>query len=255
MAGPLHDAVRRALGSMRMSEMDPALLSFAILDLADELRIGSPLFRNAMTLAAYVHRTDRRGACGDLPRDVYITHPYRNVLRLLRYGCADEQILIAAALHDTVEDHPEHIVGLFDTPHGTTVSVTDAARALELLDQNFGTKAARIVAAVSNPPSPAGASVEQRHRAYAEHVAAVIGDPDVFLVKFVDFVDNAASLVFMTDEAGRVRRARKYAPLVAVLGRALDAHAAELPVSPAGIGRIRKHLNTIEERLAVLVTG
>ena len=238
---------------MQLREMDPALLSFAIVGLADELGVGNPRFQDAMALAAYVHRSDRRGARGDLPLDVYITHPYRNVLRLLRYGCADEQILIAAALHDTVEDHPENITGLFDPPHSPTADDGHSARALELLQQHFGPKAAHIVAAVTNPANSDGASEAARHRAYREHVADVIIDPEVFLVKFVDFVDNAGGLTFMSDDDGRARRARKYAPLTEVFSQALEAHAAELPINAAGLEQIRKHLATIETRLADLI--
>ena len=82
---------------------------------------------------------------------------------------------------------------------------------------------------------------------------ADIIDPDVFLVKFVDFVDNAASLAFMSNADGRERRARKYAPLTEIFSQALEVHVDELPINAAGLEQIRKHLATIETRLADLV--
>jgi hypothetical protein len=69
VSGAAREALGRALGAMRLSEMEPALLTFAIADLATEMGSYSPLFRDALMLAAYVHRTDRRGARNDLPRD------------------------------------------------------------------------------------------------------------------------------------------------------------------------------------------
>ena len=243
----LRDIVNSAVGRMRASAMDAALLTFAIADRAAEAGVDSREFRDAMVLAAYVHRDDRRGARHDLPRDVYITHPCRNVLRLLRYGCGREQILIAAALHDTVEDHPEHIVGLFGM---RSSPIADRTNALELLARHFGPESARIVAAVSNPVYPDGSSVDVRHRLYAEHVTRAIEDPDTFLVKFVDYVDNAASLLFMTDVEGQLRRAQKYSPLVAIFGHRLARHVDDLPIAADGAAQIRKHLATIERRLA-----
>jgi (p)ppGpp synthase/HD superfamily hydrolase len=241
----LRGAIGPAVGRLRASEMDAALLSFAISDHAAAAGITSNVFRDAMMLAAYVHRDDRRGARRDLPRDVYITHPYRNVLRLLRYGCRLEQVLIAAALHDTVEDHPEHIVELFESS-----GRTDRTAAVELLARHVGAESARIVAAVTNPDYPPGAPVKVRHRLYAAHVANAIEDPNTCVVKFVDYVDNAASLPFMTEPDDRQRRARKYAPLVEVFRLRIETDTTLLPVSSDGLRQMRKHLATIETRLA-----
>jgi len=56
----------------------------------------------ALEFAAEKHRSQRRKSAGDVP---YINHPIR-VARLLAEvgGVQDEEVLAAAALHDTLED-------------------------------------------------------------------------------------------------------------------------------------------------------
>ena len=49
----------------------------------------------------------------------------------------------------------------------------------------------RIVGALTNPLSPDGLTREEKNTRYVEHVLAEIGDPRVFVAKYVDFVDNA----------------------------------------------------------------
>src|SRR5262249_6880244 len=149
---------------------------------------------------ALVHRDDVRGARRNLTEDPYVTHPFRLVLRLLRYGCRDVAVLSGAALHDTVEDHPDDVVALLgEGDRGGGRGGAGPARALELLAATFGDDVANIVTAVTNPPRAAGETEDDRQRAYCEHVGVAIGDAQVFLVKFADFVDNAGSLRYMAD--------------------------------------------------------
>lgn len=60
----------------------------------------SPLVEKAFRVAADAHRTQTRKASG-LP---YFQHPASVVLILARCGFDDDELLAAAALHDTVED-------------------------------------------------------------------------------------------------------------------------------------------------------
>ena len=62
--------------------------------------------RLAMEVATLAHLDQFRKNGIKSDEDPYIVHPLRNVLRLLRYGCSDVEILSATALHDTVEDRP-----------------------------------------------------------------------------------------------------------------------------------------------------
>lgn len=243
-------AVRSAVGaglrSLPLKDMEPSMLYVAALHEGADLHVDVTRLGAAMELAAFLHRDDTRSNRRGLPVDTYVTHPFRIVLRLIRYGCSDDAVLCAAALHDTVEDHPAELVALLgDAPAGQATAAGQEA-ALDLLGQAFGGDVARIVAAVTNPPTPAGLTESERHRAYQEHVAEVIADPQVFLVKLADFVDNAGSVRYLDDEARRARLARKYAPLVPTFRAALASHGHALPLGPDGLGRVERHLDGID---------
>lgn len=238
------NAIGAALRGLPLKEMDPSLLTFAILRESADLRVDGGALRTAMELAAFLHRNDVRGARRHLADDVYVTHPFRLVLRLVRWGCIDLAVLCAAALHDTVEDHPDDVVALLRDP-----AQAHEGDAIDLLATAFGDDVAGIVAAVTNPP-PTSNSEEDRHRAYRDHVANVIADGQVFLVKIADYVDNAGSLRHMVDPERRARLARKYAPLVPTFRTALAEHGEKLPLGSDGPGQIAQHLDTIEEWFA-----
>lgn len=238
-------AVGTALRTLPLKAMDPSLLYFSVVHESADLGIDDAQLTTAMQIAAYLHRDDTRSSRKDLPVDVYVTHPFRLVLRLVRYGCRDGSVLCAAALHDTVEDHPDELVALLDgQPAGPAAPAPspDQGRPADLLATVFGPDVARIVTAVTNPPAPDGQTQQERHAAYQAHVTEIVADPQVFLVKLADFVDNAGSVRYLVDEDRRVRLERKYAPLVPVFRAAFDAHRASLPVGADGLARIGRHL-------------
>jgi hypothetical protein len=241
---PMQAAVGTALRTLPLKAMDPSLLYFAVVHESADLGIDVAQLTTAMQIAAYLHRDDTRSNRKDLPVDVYVTHPFRLVLRLVRYGCRDGTVLCAAALHDTVEDHPDELVALLDVALAGPSS--EPGHPAERLATAFGPDVARIVTAVTNPPAPDGQTQQERHAAYQTHVAEVIADPQVFLVKLADFVDNAGSLRYLVDDARRFRLERKYAPLVPVFRSAFEAHRASLPVGADGLARIGRHLTGLE---------
>jgi hypothetical protein len=122
-------------------------------------------------------------------------------------------------------------------------------RALDRVAATFGPDVARIVGAVTNEPVPAAATEDEAQRAYRDHVAAVVGDPQVFLVKFADFVDNAGSLRYMPAGERRDRLARKYGPLVPTFRAALAAHGDRLPLAGGDPARLDRHLTKIAARI------
>ncbi len=84
----------------------------------------------AAAFAAECHRLQRRDGYGPLP---YINHPLQ-VAHILATTVqhADEELLVASLLHDTVEDarHPDHVEAQIREHFGPTV----AAVVLELTD-------------------------------------------------------------------------------------------------------------------------
>ena len=248
-----HAAMGTALQALALKDMDPSLLTFAILREGADLGVDVEPLTAALELAAYLHRDDVRSNRKHLPVDQYVTHPFRLVLRLLRYGCRDGGVLCAAALHDTVEDHAADVVALLgetETPGDPLGSPSDERGALDLLATWFGSDVSRLVRAVTNPPQPAGRSDEERHRSYQAHVTRVIADPQVCLVKFADFVDNAGSLPYLADRDRRGRLASKYGPLVPAFRSAFDLHRGSLGLGQEGRERMAEHLASIARQIA-----
>ncbi|MDI9895990.1 HD domain-containing protein [Rhodococcus sp. IEGM 1381] len=234
----------------KLKDMDSAALVFAILHEIDTDRVDRTQLGNAMELATAAHLSQKRIGRAAYPVDAYIVHPLRNVLRLIRLGCTDTDVLAATALHDTVEDQPREIVSILDRSRLSDESNQQAA--LDLITEHFNTETSRLVAAVTNPLSDAVRPKTEKNAAYAEHVADVIKDPKVFLVKFADFVDNAGSVQYLDDEAKRAKLAAKYAPMVEVFIAALNANRSLLGLDQSGLDDIDARLKALSTSMMIL---
>jgi len=162
---------------------------------ADRLRL-----ERALDLAARLHAADRR------EREPYLNHLLRVAIRIMsHYGVRDPDVICAALLHDSVEDHP---AGLTGSGHA------DQQAALAALAGEFGPRVAELVGAVTNPEY---APDRDPHEQYREHVAESLrGCPWARVIKASDFTDNGVGLIHTTGPRMR-RLADKYAPLVPVL--------------------------------------
>ena len=152
----------------------------------------------ALALMSRLHKPDRR------QREPYACHPLRVTIRILsHYRVTDPDVVCAALLHDTVEDHYGDIA-----PGGSRQA------ALAVLAGQFGERAAGLVGAVTNPSWEPG---RDKHEQYREHVAESLGAcPWARVIKVSDFTDNAVGL-FHTSGPSLPRRAAKYRPLLPVL--------------------------------------
>lgn len=248
-----------------MKDMDGAMLTIALHDETDHLsEADGKMLKNAVCLAAYLHRTDTRksptqstSGKRNQPSSPYIEHPLRNTLRLARWGVKDVATLAASVLHDVVEDHAKDIVAEFTySPAEVLTSEAEARKvALEYIASVFTQEIADIVDGVSNPIIDVHAIPrEQRNVMYVEHVAQEIAaNPKVFLVKVADVSDNALSLHHSFDvmNKGASLRAAKYLPLMPIILNVLAEHAAELKnlISEAGLKDIHKRFVGAEEYL------
>ncbi|WP_196249186.1 HD domain-containing protein [Rhodococcoides fascians] len=227
--------------------MDSAALVFAIMHEIDTDRVDRTQLGNALELATAAHLSQKRIGRAAYPVDPYIVHPLRNVLRLIRLGCADTDVLSATALHDTVEDQPREIVSILDESRLSDGPNEQAA--LDLIAEHISPETSRLVAAVTNPSTDAVLSKAEKNAAYTAHVAEVVKDPKVFLVKFADFVDNAGSMQYLDDETKRAKLATKYAPVVAVFASAFDANRDYLGLPRIGLTAIDARLTALSESL------
>lgn len=122
------------------------------------------MLSKAIEFATKAHAGQTRKASG-LP---YISHPLSVARRLSEHHCAEE-LVIAAILHDTIED--------------TNVTRDD-------LQLHFGERITSLVESVSEPDKSATWEVRKQHTiAFLEHAP-----PDVLLIACADKLDNARSL-------------------------------------------------------------
>ncbi|MBY4040258.1 HD domain-containing protein [Rhodococcus fascians] len=232
----------------KLKDMDSAALVFAILHEIDADRVDRTQLDNAMELATAAHLSQKRIGRVAYPVDPYIVHPLRNVLRLIRLGCADTDVLSATALHDTVEDQPREIVSILDESQLSDGPNQQAA--LDLISEHLSPETSRLVAAVTNPSADAVLSKAEKNAAYAAHVAEVIKDPKVFLIKFADFVDNAGSVEYLEDEAKRAKLAAKYTPVVEVFVAASRVNRGLLGLHTSGLDAVDARLSALPTSLA-----
>ena len=147
----------------------------------------------ALDLASDLHAADRR------VREPYMNHLLRVTLRIIRYyGVRDIDVLVAALLHDAVEDHPAELGGV--EPGGSHSALTEAA--LAELGRRFNPRVAELVRAVTNPEyDPA----RDRDEQYRIHVAEKLqDDPWARVITISDFTDNGVGIIYTTlDKAYR----------------------------------------------------
>ena len=181
---------RRALKTYESEELASVLMSLA----QKHPTMNSKRIKDGILLAADLHKTDTRANRARHDRTPYIEHPLRNTIRIFRYGCEEEHIIIGSLLHDTVEDHPFEIAREYAKKEPAS---EEEAREISFayIEKRFGKKTADMVRGMSNPISEDKyAPAEQKNREYADHVAEAIEDPAVLIGKTSDFTDNALSL-------------------------------------------------------------
>lgn len=193
----------------------------------------------ALELASELHADDRR------VREPYLNHLLRVVIRIIRYyGVRDVDVLVAALLHDAVEDHPAELGGL--EPDRPYAELTDAAVAE--LARRFNPRVAELVRSVTNPEYDPG---RDRHEQYREHVADNLErDPWARVIKISDFTDNGVGVIHTTIEKA-YSSATKYRPLVPKLRELVGR--PDTPLSTAAKEHILDQLDLAEERFAAIL--
>jgi (p)ppGpp synthase/HD superfamily hydrolase len=165
----------------------------------------------AERIAARLHARDLR--TGNRP---YVNHLLRVTIRIAHYyHVRDVDVLCAALLHDAVEDHPDELA---DLAANAERELGAAEAAYAVLGRAFTPRVAGLVRALTNPDTDPSLPRAERQELYREHVVeALEREPWARVVKFSDFTDNGAGIMWtMTVEKAR-KLAEKYAPLVSQL--------------------------------------
>lgn len=195
---PLH-AIRQRLGADGLRQR--FVLEAARFDAHAQAQLD-----RAWRLAERFHHTDQR-ANGE----PYLGHVLRVAIGIAsddHYRVHDVDVLLAALLHDTVEDHATALAG------GTPLD--PRAAAFGVLRRDFGPRCSRLVRAVTTPPALPGVD---RHEQYMRHLEASLArEPWARVLEASDVTDNGTGVPYTTPaKAGHP--ARKYGPLLPVLRR------------------------------------
>jgi hypothetical protein len=191
---------------------------------------GRRKIKQALQLAGRLRALDHR------QREPYVNHVLRVALRIIvHYDVHDTDVICAALLHDTVEDHADDL-----SPAGRP-------GAFAMLTACFGPRVADLVAAVTNPSYTNDNDEDSQYR---DHVAASLEThPWARVLKASDFTDNGIGLMYTTG-AKATKSARKYAPLVPVLADLIDR--PDTPLTCQAKARILRQLDTAQQRFAAI---
>lgn len=177
----------------------------------------------AISMASYLHRNDyRKGARGTTKQPPYIEHPLRVATRLFSslQKNVPSHMLIAAVLHDTVEDHLDDYTDFVGVNFDNNANGTSKRETVySFLEERYGAEATRIVKQLTNPLPTPNQTKEEKLAQYQEHVKkAITGEKNaaVLMIKFSDFADNAGSLHhhYKKGDPKGSYFAKRYLPLV-----------------------------------------
>lgn len=157
---------------------------------------------------------------GDHP---YSTHFLRVAVRIIsshHMAIQDPDLIVAALLHDTVEDAAEFYASVIPLPEEVSVQ----EHAFTVLTLLFNERVAGIIRAVTNPERPSNvSSIEEKHAFYQAHVRDVLtSEPEAGIIKLSDFIDNCLGLKYNEDPVRQQRLTTKYLPLINDFRRFID---------------------------------
>lgn len=163
----------------------------------------------------------------------YVNHPLEVAIALIKkFEHLSPGAVIAALLHDSIEDQPQRIVKLLSGREETNEDPRSAASAL--IARRFGARPAEIVARLTNPDfdkiaedaqlaGELASADELKLGYYRSHFLEILEkDPEAFLVKLADFSANAFALGELPEGPKKSWLRRKYGPVLLAVAERLE---------------------------------
>ena len=183
---------------------------------------------SALSVAATAHEGQTRP-----DGTAYVHHPIRVALSVaIKFEVTDPALLMAALLHDTVEDKAKELIVALGGDPSSSAGIQQEAFAC--IRRSFGTRTAKVVERLTNPDFDELARLAQeqgdardtasiKRELYKEHFLEILErDPEAFLIKLCDFAENAYKLDQVPAER-RAKLALKYGPVIVAVRWALSA--------------------------------
>ncbi len=204
--------------------------------------------KEAVNLALEIHKDQK-----PRPDGPYVNHILRVSKRIIDdYDIKDPEIIIAAILHDSVEDQSEKLANMTSLPD----IYSKREKSLFYIKNTFGQRVEKIIKKLTNPEiDTKQLSQEEKNNIYKEHVQEAIKDPDVLPIKLSDFSDNALNLEIVFDSTKRLKLSKKYLPVMEIfIERLNNSHSifSEEKISQMcnylsiAINNTRKYIQTQE---------
>jgi len=174
-------------------------------------------------------------------REPTVNHILRVTIRIMHhYGVRDVNLISAALLHDTVEDHKRELTGKPDA--------TDE-EGLKVIEAGFNSDVADLVRSVTNPEYKAGRGKIERYQA---HIRDILynHDPRARILKVSDFTDNAMGLVYIPEHDAEYR-AKRYWTLVPIFEETI--RRPDTPLSTEAKAHILDQMVETQERLSLFL--
>jgi len=213
--------------------------------------------RSAMQVMSQAHIEQKRKDGG-----LYIEHPIDVALRvieILEHPNADA--VIAAIFHDTIEDQSKKFLELSDIE--IDPDVPNEVQALQTLRERYGEEVGRLVSGLSNPDfreelaqqgiTPDKPEYSKRKRElYAEHVAKIIQDPTLCIIKYSDFSQNGLDLSGLPNGEEKKDLCRKYRPVIDLFRSRISDETSPLDTNkqPSMLLELDESAEYIDEYLA-----
>lgn len=209
-----------------LKKMDAGMLSFELLRSIQVFdKEGQAMILSAAQLATFLHQGQTRKSRDGFDRVPYIEHPVRMAIRVIRWGVTDPAVVVAALLHDTVEDCLKRYVENFVEP---VEGQNDMVTVLEWLAESYTPRAALIIRFMT----------VDKNKPYITKfngIAAAASEDDEYealVIYASDLVDNAGSL---PHQFGSVpdqmidKLLAKYLPIIPKVVAALEAFRKARP--------------------------
>lgn len=238
------------LKEMNCDELSEELL----LCFKEKTGLDSKNVANAIELAHSLHLDQKRRNRGEHDKTPYIEHPLRCSIRLLRMGVKDESVIVSSILHDSIEDCAQKFSLAY-----TREKFLEENKAREIFDdfllKKFGSKVSCTIKGVTNPIQKEKISKQEKRDLYRENLAEKLqATPQIFLVKYSDFADNAGGLHHNYVDGFKEKtynQALKYISCVELFEENLENHNLEIPQS--SIELMRKKLARTRKRLQAII--
>ncbi len=234
---PLHE-VTRLHGEYGLEERFCHEVDSLDLPIEDYQRINE-----ALTLALYAHLPQTRG------EHPYSTHILRVSARIIHhFKVKDPDIIIAALLHDIIEDQARRMLG-DDIELADEIEYKSAA--LAVIDEKFGSEVATLVAKVTNHNFNSNTDKNQQYK--KDVTQAMAENPKARIIKLSDFLDNCSGIIYNESPQKAEKLAAKYLPLIPVMKE--FALMPDTPLEPEARDYIVERLSRAENRCHELLAN